>query len=135
MALMNIVKLEGQFPGLGRSRTSYMEDYQPAMATVLAAAMATPEDPGAWEDVNAVEEVKEVQGKLVQLMTGNRAEPIRTVQRLHETSDILPLKLYVNSWNHVAPQKLLWTLLDSFNVMLACATENPTRLYLRLQRW
>ena len=33
-------KLEGQFPGLGRSRTSYMEDYQPAMAAVLAAAMA-----------------------------------------------------------------------------------------------
>ena len=113
-----------------------MEDYQPAMAAVLAAAMAAPEDPGAWEDVTAVE-VKEVQGKLVQLMTGNRAEAIRTVQRLHGnlTLDILPPKLYVNSWNHVAPQKLSWTLLDSFNVMHACATENPTRLHLRLQRW
>ena len=76
-------KLEGQFPGLGRSRTSYMEDYQPAMAADLAAAMAAPEDPSAWEDANAVEEVKEVQGKLVQLMTGNRAEATRTVQRFH----------------------------------------------------
>ena len=51
-------RLEGQFPGIGHSRTSYMEDYQPAMAAVLAAAMAAPEDPSAWEDVNAVEEVR-----------------------------------------------------------------------------
>ena len=76
-------QLEGQFPGSGRSKTSYMEDYQPAMASALASTMASPEVPNHWEDVNAVEEVKAVQGKLVQLMTDNQAEATRTVQRLH----------------------------------------------------
>ena len=76
-------KLEGTFPGTGRSRTSYMEDYQPALSAVLASALAVPEVPHCWEDVNAVDEVKAVQGKLIQLMTENHGEAVRTVQRLH----------------------------------------------------
>ena len=31
-------RLEGQFPGIGRTRTSYMEDYQPGLAASIAAA-------------------------------------------------------------------------------------------------
>ena len=33
--------------------------------------------------MNAVDEVKAVQGKLIQLMTENHGEAVRTVQRLH----------------------------------------------------
>ena len=76
-------RLEGQFPGLSRTRTSYMEDCQPCLAANLAAALSAPEDPQAWDDAFAVEEVKAVQGRLVQLMTNSRAEAVRTVQRLH----------------------------------------------------
>ena len=76
-------RLEGQFPGIGRTRTSYMEDYQPGLAASIAAALAAPEDPCLWDDAYAIEEVKEVQGKLVQLMTSSRAEAVKTVQRLH----------------------------------------------------
>ena len=42
-------KLEGTFPGTGRSRTSYMEDYQPALSAVLASALAVPEVPHCWK--------------------------------------------------------------------------------------
>ena len=76
-------RLEGKMPGSGRSRTSFMEDYQPTMAAVLAAALAAPEPPAFWEEAHAVNEEKLIQGQLIQLMTTNKAEAIRAVQRLH----------------------------------------------------
>lgn len=38
-------RLEGRMPGMSRSHTSYMEDYQPAMASVLAVALLAPQKP------------------------------------------------------------------------------------------
>ena len=74
--------LEGRMMG-GRLRTSYMEDYQPAMATVIATALASPEQPAGWESAHAVNHEKPVQGQLIQLYFENRAEAVRAVQRLH----------------------------------------------------
>ena len=55
-----------------------MEDYQPGLAAFIAAALAAPEDPCLWDNI-----FKEVQGKLVQLMTSSRTEAVKTIQRLH----------------------------------------------------
>ena len=76
-------RLEGQFPGIGRTRTSYLEDYQPGLAASIAADLAPPEDPCLWGHAYVIQEAKEVQGKLVQLMTSSRADAVKTVQRLH----------------------------------------------------
>ena len=60
-----------------------MENYQPTLAAVLAACMADPEPPRAWETGLAVNEMKVHTGQLIQLMTENKSEALRTVQRLH----------------------------------------------------
>ena len=78
-------RLEGQFPGISRTRASYMEDYQPCLAADLTAALSAPEDP--QDDAFAVEEVKAIQGRLVQLITSSGAEAVMTVQRLHRNLD------------------------------------------------
>lgn len=127
-------RLEGEFPGIGRSRTSYMEDYQPAMAAVLAAAMVAPQDPSAWEDVNAVEEVKEVQGKLVQLMTGNRAEAIRTVQRLHRNLGHPSPKALCELLESRGASEAVMEIARQFQCHAVCAIESQTKLHLHLQR-
>ena len=74
--------LEGSGPGVGR-RTRYLEDYQPAFAAVIASAMVVDEPPSPWEFAGAVNEERLVSGSLVKLMTENRQEAVRTVQRLH----------------------------------------------------
>ena len=74
--------LEGNMPG-GLSRTRYMENYQEELASALAVALAVPEKPSHWESALAVEEPKVIQGQLIQLMADNKADAVRTVQRLH----------------------------------------------------
>ena len=76
-------QLEGQVPGFGISRTSFLEDYQPCLAATMAAALAVPESAVFWEDALAVNEDKLIHGKMIQLLTGNKAEAVRAVQRLH----------------------------------------------------
>ena len=70
-------------PGFGRARTSYLEDYQPTLAAVLASCLATPEVPTAWDTAFAVNEEKAIHGQIIQLMTDHKAEAVRAVQRLH----------------------------------------------------
>ena len=60
-------RLEGSLRGFQVHRATYMENYQPAMASTLAAAMATPEAPRNWEHGYAVQEITEHVGKLVEL--------------------------------------------------------------------
>ena len=74
--------LEGSAPRFG-ARTRYMEEYQPAMASTLAAALSLDEPPQVWEHVFATEEQKEVTSKLVQLRATTKQDAIRVVQRLH----------------------------------------------------
>ena len=74
--------LEGSAPGIGR-RTSYLEDYQPAFATVIASALVVDESPSPWEFAGAVGEEKLISGTLVKLLRDNRQEAVRAVQRLH----------------------------------------------------
>ena len=74
--------LEGSAPGIGR-RTSYLEDYQPAFAAVIASALVVNESPTPWEFAGAVAEDKLISGSLVKLLTEYRQEAVRTVQRMH----------------------------------------------------
>ena len=74
--------LEGHAPGLGL-RTRYMESYQPSMASILAAALMVPEVPQLYDFAGAVSEEREQTGVLIKLLSGNRQEAVRTVQRLH----------------------------------------------------
>ena len=60
-----------------------MEDYQPAMASTLAAALAAPEAPHPWDFGFAVQEVKAYAGKMVELHVEGKAEALRVVQKLH----------------------------------------------------
>jgi hypothetical protein len=60
-------RLEGSLRGFQVHRATYMENYQPAMASTLAAAMATPEAPRNWEHGYAVQKITEHVGKLVEL--------------------------------------------------------------------
>lgn len=73
--------LEGHAPGYGRR--TYLENYQPALASVLAASLAVPEVPQFWEHAFVVDEQRAVSRNLVQLMTDTKQEAVRTVQRLH----------------------------------------------------
>ena len=59
-----------------------MEDYQPAMASTLAAALATPESPHPWDFGFAVQEIQEYAGKMVELYVEGKAEALRVVQKL-----------------------------------------------------
>ena len=74
--------LEGHAPGLGL-RTRYMESYQPSMASILAAALMVPEVPQLNDFAGAASEEREQTGVLIKLLSGNRQEAVRTVQRLH----------------------------------------------------
>ena len=74
--------LEGTAPGIGR-RTQYLEDYQPGLAAVLSACLLFDEPPSITDFVGAVNEDKEQMTGIVQLLTENKAEAVRTVQRLH----------------------------------------------------
>ena len=76
-------RLEGSLRGFQAHRTSYMENYQPALASTLAAAMATPEAPHSWEFGFAVQEITEHVGKLVDLHVEGKAAALRVVQKLH----------------------------------------------------
>ena len=75
-------QLEGSAPGLGR-RTRYMEDYQPGLAAVLASAMMHPEPPSLINFVGAVNEDREYTSGIIRLLTTNKPEAARVVQRLH----------------------------------------------------
>eukprot|EP00435_Cladocopium_sp_Y103_P073661 s421_g44.t1 len=75
-------RLEGSSPGTGR-RTQFMENYQPTMAGILAACLMADETTTAWEFAGAVDDEREQLGGLVKLMTENRQEAVKTVQRLH----------------------------------------------------
>ena len=58
--------LEGSAPGFGR-HTTYLENYQPALASVLAASFLQPELPEFWEHAMAVDEQRAASRNLVQL--------------------------------------------------------------------
>ena len=60
-----------------------MEDYQPALASTLAAAISLDEPPQLWETSYASNEQREVASTLVQLRADTRQQAIRIVQRLH----------------------------------------------------
>ena len=55
----------------------------PAMASTLAAALATPESPHPWDFGFAVQEIQEYAGKMVELHVEGKAEALRVVQKLH----------------------------------------------------
>ena len=74
--------LEGAAPGFG-SRTRYLEEYQPALAATLAAALAVDEPPAFWETGHAAEDERETTSSLVKLRSETKQDAIRTVQRLH----------------------------------------------------
>ena len=74
--------LEGSAPGLGR-RTQYLEDYQPGLSAVLAACLLFDEPPVITDFIGAVNEEKAQMSGIVQLLTENKGEAVRTVQRLH----------------------------------------------------
>jgi len=69
--------------GFRALKTSFMEDYQPAMAATLAAALATPETPHPWDFGFVVQEIKEHAGKIIDLHVEGKAEALRVVQKLH----------------------------------------------------
>ena len=76
-------RLEGHMPG-GRLRTKYLEDYQPAMASIIAVNLAAEETPQTWNYGFAGDEAsRSHQGRLVQLLTNNQQEAVRVVQKLH----------------------------------------------------
>ena len=78
-------------------RTRYMENYQPGLAGVIAAALMADEVPTVLDFVGAVNEERTHTGELVKLLTANKQEAVRTVQRLHrnlghpETSALVEL--------------------------------------------
>ena len=74
--------LEGCAKGYGL-RTRYLENYQPAFATVLAASLMAEEIPTTLDFVGAVNEDRKHTGELVKLLAENRQDAVRTVQRLH----------------------------------------------------
>ena len=74
--------LEGSAPGLGR-RTQFMEDYQPGLSAVIAAALVFDETPLVADYVGAVNEDRVAMTGIIQLLTTNKPEAVRTVQRLH----------------------------------------------------
>ena len=74
--------LEGSAPGIGR-RTQYLEDYQPGLAAVLSACLLFDEPPTITDFIGAVNEEKAQMSGIVQLLTENKSEAVRTVQRLH----------------------------------------------------
>ena len=59
-----------------------MESYQPSMASILAAALMVPEVPQLNDFAGAASEEREQTGVLIKLLSGNRQEAVRTVQRL-----------------------------------------------------
>ena len=76
-------RLEGHLKGFNTLKTTFMQDYQPAMAATLAAAIASPEVPHPWDFGFAVQEVKEHVGKMIDLHVEGKAEALRVVQKLH----------------------------------------------------
>jgi len=74
--------LEGNAPGLGR-RTSFMEDYQPHLAAIIAGALMIDEKPQLWEHALAVGERRQLTGELIKLRVVHAQEAVRVVQRLH----------------------------------------------------
>ena len=53
------------------------------MASILAAALMVPEVPQLNDFAGAVSEEREQTGVLIKVLSGNRQEAVRTVQRLH----------------------------------------------------
>ena len=74
--------LEGAAPGYG-SRARHLEEYQPALAATLAAALAVDEPPIHWELGLAAEDETETTSSLIRLRSHTEQDAIRTVQRLH----------------------------------------------------
>ena len=74
--------LEGSAVGLDR-RTRYLESYQPGLASVLAAALMVDVPPSISDFVGVVGEDCQHMGTFIKLITTNRVEAVRTVQRLH----------------------------------------------------
>ena len=73
--------LEGNVRGYG-PRTRYMEEYQPALASTLAAAISLDEPPQLWEKGYASTEQREVTPTLVK-RADTRQQAVRIVQKLH----------------------------------------------------
>ena len=89
-------QLEGHLTGfLSRSRTSYLEDYQPSLATMIATVLLVDEGPLQWSHGYAVAENHQRVGVLAKLHVEGKSEALRTVQRLHR------------GLGHPAPQALV----------------------------
>ena len=89
-------QLEGHLTGfLSRSRTSYLEDYQPSLATMIATVLLVDEGPLQWSHGYAVAENHQRAGVLAKLHVEGKTEALRTVQRLHR------------GLGHPAPQALV----------------------------
>eukprot|EP00435_Cladocopium_sp_Y103_P071686 s219_g38.t1 len=89
-----------------------MEDYQPAMAATLAAALATPETPHPWNFGFAVQEIKEHVGKTIDLHVEGKAELCELRRNSTETLDILPQSPWRNCTRAEMPARLSSKLLD-----------------------
>ena len=100
--------LEGTASGLGR-RTSYMEDYQPHLASVIAGALVIDEKPQQWEYALAVGDRRQLTGKLIKLRAVHAQSAVRVVQRLHRnlghpTTEQFLLLLESRGASHQVPQ-------------------------------
>ena len=75
--------IEGSLRGFQADRTSHMENYQPALASTLAVAVATPKAPHHWEFGFAVQEITEHVGKQADLQVEGKTAALRVVLKLH----------------------------------------------------
>ena len=71
----------GGFRSWLRRRTTYLENYQPALASVLAASFLQPELPEFWEHAMAVDEQRACISQLGAAHDRDQQEAVRTVQR------------------------------------------------------
>ena len=66
-------RLEGRMEVFKTLKTIFIQDYQPAMAATLAAALVTPETPHFWDFGFAVQEIQEHLSKMIDLCLGRRS--------------------------------------------------------------
>ena len=116
--------LEGSAIGFGR-RTRYLESYQPGLASVLAAALMVDEPPSISDFVGAVGEDRQHVGAHIKLMTTNRVEAVRTVQRLHRNLGHPAASSLVELLESREPLMKCWKLLARIIVLHVRGTGSP----------
>ena len=120
-------QLEGQVPGFGISRTSFLEDYQPCLAATMAAALAVPESAVFWEDALAVNEDKLIHGKMIQLLTETRLKLCVQSSVCTETLDTQLRQPLLRCWRPEALHQQFWKLHALFSAMLASNIGSPIK--------